>query len=90
MRPAGDLEYPDVLLRQRTIEGGADRVDALAKGSVQRQYDLVPTAVAHEGLRERQRIATDSPVVTLGLGALKIDDDAHQLACFVAAFASRA
>ena len=74
---AGDIEDPNLLLRQQAIEAGADRFDTIGKPAVQGQYNLVLAAVACDRHRKGQRITSDAPLMTVSLSTLQIDNKTH-------------
>ncbi len=68
----------DVLRRQQPGKAFPQRRDGFLEQPAQCQHDLVLPTVTHDGVDQRQRIAADAARAAGALGALHVDDDAHQ------------
>ncbi len=74
--------FPDMdgTAGQEVGEGFADRLDRFGEKAVQGKDHLVRAAVAGDGAGQRKAVAADAARAAGGLGALHVDDDAHQRA----------
>ena len=74
----GHAEHLDAARRHQRFERRADVGQAVGQGAVERQPDFVRAGVAGDRQRDRQRIAADATESAFALGALHVDQDAHQ------------
>ena len=68
----GSQPDADIVLRQKRIESGADRLDRVGKQAAEREQHLVVGAICGDGLGQRQRIAPDTAKSAPGLRTLEI------------------